>query len=250
MQLGIVGVGHLASSLLAGFLRAGMRAEDVLLSPRGRGPELARAHGFGLARGNGDLVARSDIVLLAVRPADAPAAVEGLGWRRRQTLLSLCAGVPIRALEAAAPAEIVRAMPLTAAEFGASPTLLHPAHPAASALLEKIGVVIPLEREIEFETATVSAAVYGWAQELIRLSADWSAAHGLPPETARALAARTFVAAGRTVAEKDAPMEALLAALTTPGGITETGLRHLREHGAPEAWEGACDAVLRKLKGG
>lgn len=249
MQLGMIGVGHLASSLLTGFLRAGVAPEGIHLSPRGRGAELARKHGAALARSNEEVVARADIVLLTVRPVDAAAAVSGLRWREGQALVSLCAGVPIAAFAEAAPAEIARAMPLTAAELGASPTLLHPAHPAATALLGKVGVVIPLEREAQFEAATVSAAVYGWAQELIRLSADWSEAHGLPPGTARTLAARTFVAAGRMIAEKDAPMETLLTALMTPGGITEAGLRHLRENGAPEAWEGACDAVLRKLGG-
>ena len=44
-------------------------------------------------------------------------------------------------------------------------------------------------------------------------------------------------------------MDDILASLCTPGGITEAGLRHIEAEGVPEAWAGACDLVLRKLRG-
>lgn len=250
MRIGIIGVGHLAMSLLAGLRRAGWPPGEVLLSPRGHGPELAEDHGYALARDNADIVARCDTILLAVRPAHAVAAVTGLGWRDGQVLISACAGVPSAALAGVvAPAAMVRIMPITAAEFGASPTVVWPDHPAARPFLDAIGSAIPVASEAAFETATVSAAIYGWAQELIARGAEWSMAQGLPEETARQLVARTFTAAGRMQAESPEPMRALLKSLVTPGGITEAGLTHLRGAAALDAWEGACEVVLKRLKG-
>jgi len=246
MILGILGVGHLATSMLTGLLRSGLDPAAILLSPRGKAADLAARHGFGLAADNGDLVRRAGIVLLAVRPADAPDAVAALPWRDGQVVVSVCAGVPLSRL-AVAPARAVRAMPLTASEIGASPTVCFPHIEEARALLDRLGPAIALASEADFEVATVSAAVYGWAQDLIRGAAEWSAGAGLDPETARRLTALTFVAAGRQIAENGAPMDRLLQELVTPGGITERGLQVLAARGVPGAWEEACAAVLDML---
>ncbi len=250
MRLGVIGVGHLATSLLKGLLRAGHAPEGIRLSPRGHGPELAAEHGFALAADNPALVADCDMVLLAVRPADAVDAVRGLPWRADHILVSACAGVTIaRLAEGAGPAQIVRIMPITASELGASPTTVFPMRPELRPLLGALGTPIALESEDQFEAATVSAAIYGWAQALIRTGAEWGARNGLDPAVARQLMARTFVASGRMQGEQDAPMDEILASLCTPGGITEAGLRSLERAGMPEAWDEACDLVLARLRG-
>ncbi len=248
MKLGVIGVGHLAVAMLHGLLRAGHAPRSIMLSPRGQGRHLAQTRDFALAQDNAQIVAECDLVLLAVRPDDAPGAVRGLPWRSGQVLLSACAGVPIAALEAG-PAQVMRIMPITASKLGASPTLAFPDLPEARALLDAIGTTIALRSEDEFEAATVSAAMYGWAQALIRTGANWTAAHGIDADDARQLVARTFTAAGRMIAEEDAPMDEILDSLCTPGGITRQGIDHLEDKAVPEAWEGACDAILARLRG-
>ncbi|MCZ4351187.1 NAD(P)-binding domain-containing protein [Roseovarius aestuarii] len=248
MKLGIIGVGHLAASILTGLTRAGWSVGDICLSPRGQAPDLARQHGYVLATDNAELVQRCDLVLLAVRPADAPAAVRGLNWREGQVLLSACAGVSRAALADAAPAQIVRIMPITASELGASPTLIFPPTKAAEDFVTALGTAIELDSEDQFNAATISAAVYGWAQQLIIDGAEWSIAQGLAPDTARQLAAQTFVAAGRMQAEQDAPMRDILSSLCTPGGITQAGLDRLTSQGVSDAWRGTYDAILARLR--
>lgn len=248
MRLGIIGVGHLASAIVARLLETGWPAENLVLSPRGKSAELAKQHALTIAPDTAALVKACDAVLLAVRPADAVAAVRGLPWRDGQSLVSACAGVRIEALQqAAAPARIARIMPLTAATLGASPTTIYPDVAAIRPLLERLGSVLPLRSEAEFEAATTTAAVYGWAQELVRLTTDWLMAQGLEAATARQLTARTFTAAGRLTAEAPESLEALMHGLVTPGGITELGLKTLAAHGVPEAWQHACAAVLARL---
>lgn len=246
MRLGVIGAGHLAGALLDGLHRSGFPADMILLSPRGRAEAFARRWGCRIAANNEVLVRECDVVLLTVRSAVAKAAVADLPWRTEQVLLSACAGVPIADF-AMVKARTVRIMPITAAALGASPTLLFPHEPEAMALVSRLGPVVELDTEQQFEIATTSAAIYGWAQELIRASADWSAARGLDAAKARQLNALTFVAAGRMVNESPAPMETLIQSLATPGGITEAGLDHLREAGALDAWEQACDTVLARL---
>ena len=249
MVIGVLGVGHLGKILVEALLAAGQH--DLVLAPRGKAAELADRHGLRLATDNAGLVAVADVVVLAVRPKDAVAALAGLPWRAGQKIASACAGVKVAALAAAVPAgvSVHRIMPLTAAAQGASPTTLFPTDAGLERLLEAFGPVLPLRSEAEFETATICAAVYGWMQKLVQITADWSVAEGLPEASARQLAALTTVAAGRNIAGGSAPMERLLADLVTPGGITERGLHLLEARGALVAWEEACSAVRDKLAG-
>ncbi len=250
MKLGIIGVGHLAVSVLRGLLKAGWAPGDIMLSPRGQAARMAEAHGFVLAADTASLVTACDHIMLTVRPGDAVAAVNGLAWERRHLLMSACAGVTIADLaEATTPATVLRIMPITASELNASPTVVYPLVEDARPVLDALGGIIALDREDQVDVASVSAAIYGWVQALIRDGADWSAENGLDDATARQLVARTFVAAGRMIAEQDASMAELLDSLCTPGGITEAGLDHLDRANVPEAWRGACDLVLERLRG-
>jgi pyrroline-5-carboxylate reductase len=246
MILGVLGVGHLAAAVIAGLLRSGLPPWSLLLSPRGKARDLSQRHGIPTALDNSDLVERSDVVLLSVRPADAPAAVACLPWRTEQIVISVCAGVA-RAQLIVAPAVLVRAMPFTAAEIAASPTVFFPDLPEARIILERLRPAIALASEADFEVATVSAAVYGWAQDLICRTTFWSVEKGAPPEAMRQLIAKTFVAAGRLIAEKPDRMEQMLAELVTPGGITELGLGVLTAGDQPAVWRRACEAVLGRL---
>lgn len=244
--IGILGVGHISKSMVAGFLAAGLEPESLLLSPRGLAGELSARHGIPLAADNGDLVRRADVVFLAVRSSDASAAAAGLPWRPGQMVISICAGVPLSAL-AVHPAQAVRAMPLIAASFNASPTAYFPPLEEARAVLAHLGPAIAVAREEEFEVATVSAAVFGWILDLIGQTVDWMEEKGADPEAMRVLVSHTTAAMGRLTAERPESIQALLSQLCTPGGITENGLRVLHRAGQPALWREACETVLAQL---
>lgn len=243
-MIGILGCGHLGGYLAAGLARAG-RA-DVMLSPRGQGAALAARHGLRLAEDNAALVRAADVILLAVRPADAEAAVAGLPWRAGQVLVSCCAGVRLSGLGTAAQA--MRAMPISAAAIGASPTTVFPDLPKGRAVLKCLGTVIPLASEADFDVASVAGATYGWVHALIGHMADWGAAQGLDAATSRRVAAATFEAAARMVEADARPVPEMVASLATPGGITAAGMDVLDASGAFGAWDDAAAAALRRMR--
>lgn len=89
---------------------------------------------------------------------------------------------------AAAPARVVRALPLSCAAVNASPTLLCPDDTRARTLFEPLGTVHVLAGEEQFIRARVIAAFYGWVYALLDETVAWTAAGGLPPALARSLA--------------------------------------------------------------
>src|SRR5205085_1987281 len=80
---------------------------------------------------------RADVVLVCVRPQDAPGALWELSFGASQTVISVMAGVPLRAVRGmVAPAEdVVRAIPLPAVARRSGLTAIHPPHDGARAIL-------------------------------------------------------------------------------------------------------------------
>ena len=77
--IGIIGAGHLAGYLVAGWRHAWPDLQ-VILSPRNaaQAASLAATYGAVVAPDNQAVVAAAEVIVLATRPADALAALRGL----------------------------------------------------------------------------------------------------------------------------------------------------------------------------
>lgn len=249
--VGIIGVGHIARYLVDGLMRSA-DPPAIVLSPRGRQQSASLGERFALAvaADNREVVERCNLVILATRPKQAIEAATGLPWRPRQVLVSVAAGVPLNALlRVAAPATCVRAMPISCAAIGESPTSIHPDEPTARALFQRVGSVYAMPDEAAFEAASVLGATYGWVHALIKETAEWTAAAGVPEAAARALVVEMARgAAGMVLARPDLDLAAMIETLATPGGITALGLEVLDDRGAWAAWRAALAAALARIR--
>ncbi len=248
--IGIIGAGHLAAYLVAGWQR-GRPDLQVILSPRNaaRAASLAAEYGAVVAPDNQAVVDAAEVIVLATRPADVLAALRGVTFGAEQLVISVASSVRLAELaDAAAPARVVRALPLSCAAVNASPTLLCPDEARARLIFEALGTVHALADEAQFIRASVISAFYGWVYALLDETVAWTAAGGVPPELARSLVLETTRgAASLALAEPEQPLDAILDALATPGGITRHGLRILRQEGGLTAWTAALDAVFERL---
>jgi pyrroline-5-carboxylate reductase len=249
--VGILGVGHLARSLVAGFARAGAPRE-IVLSPRNAttSRELARRFGANVADHNAAVVERSEVVLLSTRPADLIAAATGLPWRAGQTAISLAAGIGISALQrAVAPAVAVRALPITAAEIGESPTCLHPENAAARSLFGEVGSVHSFDDESTFDAASVYGVVYSTFHAVLLGVAAWLEGAGVPADGARALAGGSIrAAAGMVLARPERSIEEMVREFAGPGTLTLAAVETLRSNGALRGLDQAFERALESTR--
>jgi pyrroline-5-carboxylate reductase len=251
-RIGILGVGHLGGALARGYLAAGLPPARLILSPRGSETKaLADAHGLAVARDNADLIARSGAVLLCVRPPQAIEAVSGLPWRAGQLLVSTCAGSPIAKLRESAGAapKISRSMPMSSCEIGLSPTAIYPDDPETAALFAPLGLVEVLREEQEIALITALAVAFTVTHDLVGRTADWAAANGLDPVTARRIAATHFEGAARIMAaHPERTGESFVKGLATEGGVAAAAYEVLRPRGYDALWRDAFDAGFRRMR--
>jgi pyrroline-5-carboxylate reductase len=257
----LLGCGKMGSALLEGWLNGGLDPAEIAVlepSPSSRLVDLARA---GLVL-NGLLPEAPAIAVLAVKPQAMSAALPSLATLGGGATLfvSIAAGTPIRAFEAALGAEtpIVRAMPNTPAAIGCGITALvgngasSAEHLAIAAqLMQAVGqtVVLPDEGMMDAVTA-VSGSGPAYVFLLIEALAAAGEAEGLAPGLALELARATVAGAGALAESSAKPPAELRVDVTSPGGTTAAALAVLMEesHGLPPLLRRAVAAAAARSR--
>ena len=253
MDLGIIGVGAIAEAIVTGLCEGEGTAPSIHLSPRSaaRASRLAaRYPSVHVADGNQSVLERADVVLLCVRPQDAPPALSDLGFRAPQTIISVMAGIPIDALRPlVAPAEVVvRAIPLPAVGRRAGLTAIHPPHELARAIFDPLGGVIAVDDERAFDALSASTATIAAHLAYLDTISRWLADRGIPSSDATRYVAAVFGSLSETLGGQPNDFGTLAGEYATPGGTNEQFLSALRSAGTFDVVDRALDDVARRLE--
>lgn len=252
--VGIIGVGHFATYLIAGFANAADPVKLRLYSrTRSRADGIAAGHPnasvFDIAQ---QAVDAATVVIVATRPGDIEAALSGVTFTQDQVVVSVAAGVTLDRLQPlVSPAVAVRALPIACAAINKSPVIMMPDNAAARAVFSPLGQVHILQDEQQFIAGTtLVGAFYALMFPLMDHLAKWSVAQGLDERTSRALVVETIAgASGMADHGSEVSFEDIWTSLAVPGGISECGMQEVDRGGGLAVWSGALDAVVRKLEG-
>jgi pyrroline-5-carboxylate reductase len=253
--LGFVGVGAIAEAIITGLCEGEETPPSIHLSPRSAartGRLAARYPSVRVLDTNQGVVERADVVLLCVRPQDAPAALSELAFRASQTVISVVAGAQMDALRRLlAPAEdLVRAIPLPAVATRSGLTAIHPAHELARATFEPLGGVIAVDDEHALDALSASTATIAAHLAYLDTISRWLAGRGIPESDATRYVAAVFGALSGTLsASPPNGFNALADEYATVGGINEQFLTALRGAGNFEVVSRALDDVADRLAG-
>jgi pyrroline-5-carboxylate reductase len=242
--LGVIGAGVMGQTLLRGLLSGKVMAHDrVWAGDKKADACKAASEALGIcAESDFSLrVPNADVILLCVKPKDAPSALAALrnaGLRRDTLLISILAGVATDRLESLLGTEnpVVRAMPNTPAVVGEGMTVICPGRYAAEAdlkraqaIFEAVGRCLVVD-EVHFNAVTaLSGSGPGYNFLIMEALADAGVRVGLPRQLALTLVAQTALGAARMVLSTGRHPAALRDDVTTPAGCTIGGLLMLED---------------------
>jgi pyrroline-5-carboxylate reductase len=262
LTVGFLGCGRMATALAKGFLRSNLVGAAQLV---GSDPVEATRARFveetgGLAReSNGDVLERSGVVVLAVKPDQASGVLEEVRSRfeGRHLLVSIAAGVTLERLETGLGGEprVVRAMPNTPALVGMSATgyamgryVQSGDGELAQRLFSAVGLAFEVKEGLLDAVTGLSGSGPAYACLIMEALSDGGVAAGLPRETATRLAAQTLKGSAAMVLETGVHPAMLREMVTSPGGTTIEGLRELESGGVRAALMAAVRAAVRKSR--
>ena len=266
-RIGFIGCGAMARALASGLVSAGFDAGAISGSdptPEAR-TRFERDLALATAASNAELVARSDVVVLAVKPGVVIGALQQLGQDpdlARPLWISIAAGVRLASLEAALPegARVIRAMPNTPALVAAGATAYCAGHAAGNSDLETAGALFaavglawrsPAEALLDAVTG-LSGSGPAYVFLILEALGEAGESVGLPRDAADQLALQTVYGAAKLALETGELPATLREQVTTPGGTTVAGLERLEAGGVRTTIQDAvasATARSRELSG-
>src|SRR5918997_837185 len=207
---------------------------------------MAAAMARGWARPDlASLVADSDAILLAVKPAALADVGSELGGEA-PPILSVMAATPLARINQAFPGvPALRVMPNQPAEVGRG-VMVHAAPQEGAEALAELLPALGTTIELPEETIEAAMAVMSCSPAYVALFAEAlanaGARDGLEPALSLELVAGTLEGTAELLRERDP--EAIRKAVAPPGGATEAGLDALEAAGFKEAVAHAVEASL------
>jgi pyrroline-5-carboxylate reductase len=261
-KIGMVGAGNMAGALIRGMLASKqvlpeqLRASDVR---KERLSELAAEFGITTHGDNHELCEWANVVVLAVKPQVMDRTLDQVGpaLQPGTLVISIAAGVPIRALEARLPetVRVVRAMPNTAAIVLAGATGIAPGSRATDAdveftraLFDATGRSVVLEESLIDAVTGLSGSGPAYIMLIIEALADGGVKVGLHRDTALLLAAQTVFGSAKLLLDTGEHPGRLKDMVTSPGGTAIAGLHTLESGGLRRTLIDAVDVATRRAQ--
>jgi pyrroline-5-carboxylate reductase len=256
MKVGFVGAGNMAAAMARGWAGAEGGPEAMVFRDidAARAEALAAEVGGAVAGTAAELVADSDLVVLAVKPAalaevaaelapaGPPAVLSVLAATRLERVREAFPGVPVMRVMPNQPVEVRRGVLCVARGDGVPDEVERPVHE----LLAVLGEVVEIdEAQMEAAMAVMSSAP-AYVALVAEVIARTGTAEGLDPDLSARLVREMVAGTAELLRARDP--EDIRRRVASPGGATEAGLEALEEHAIADAFEAAADASLARFR--
>lgn len=267
--IGIIGFGNMGEAIVSQGLKsnirkARLRLENLIVSEKNtiRKALAGKIYHVKVARDIIDLVGKSDIVIIAVKPQDIDMVLDEIGravhiYKKIKILIiSIVAGITVKYIEnkIAGQIKVIRAMPNMAASIGEGVTALAGGRFAADrdlrlakGIFKIFGPTVDIYKE-ELINAVTAISGSGPAYLFYIFQAIKSAAEdlNLDKDTANKLIYHTIVGSANLLNKNKFDSQALINRVASKGGTTEAALKVFKERGLAEIINEAIRSAYKR----
>ncbi len=259
-HLGFIGAGNMAEAMIRGIIRNQVVQPDQIMASDisvQREKHLKKSFDIRIAKGNSSLVDKSSVIFLAVKPQAVQSVLKDIRGVTGpdKLLVSIVAGVPIRALREGLPKDprIVRTMPNTPATvMEGAMAIAHdsPALPedleTVETLFRPIGRTVRIEEKLIDAVTGLSGSGPAYVFMILEALADGGVKMGLPRDVSEILAAQTLLGSAKLYLETRTNPGQLKCMVTSPGGTTISGIHELEKGGLRATLMNAVEAATKR----
>ncbi|RHW38388.1 pyrroline-5-carboxylate reductase [Lysinibacillus yapensis] len=243
-----IGAGSMAEALINGWVEQEVvHGQNIYItnrSNRDRLIELNQKYGVNILDET-KKIGEMDIIILAMKPKDAIAAMENIRpfISGHTAILSVLAGIEIRTIEEGLGSRaIARVMPNTSATIGMSASgisfneFVDDSQKAIYLeMLEAIGIVIEVEEDKLHAVTALSGSGPAYLYYLLEAWESVGTEFGLSKEVVRQLMVQTIAGSAAMLKLGKEEPNVLRRKVTSPGGTTEAGIKALEKNHFNEA---------------
>ena len=243
MELGIIGAGNMGSSILKGVITSNFLVSDditVFDLNQEKVENLIKKYGIKAAESENELVEKSNILILSVKPNIVPIVLKKIKDKlnKNTIILSIAAGISINFIEKniGSDKKVVRTMPNTPAQVmegmtavSFNPNIEETEKKIIFKLLDSFGKSIEIEEKLMHVYTGISGSLPAYVYVFIEALADGGVLEGMPREKAYKIIAQTVLGSAKMILETKKHPGILKDEVTSPGGTTIAALKALED---------------------
>ncbi len=247
-ECAIIGAGNIGLAIAGGLTEKGIyTAEQIMLTRRHiHHLEAWREKGHAVGSDNLAAVRQGRVIIVAVEPAQIDGVLEQIAPALKEghhTLISVVTGVSTEHIRAVIKkgVPVVRAMPNTAIAIGQSMTCLcapateREALADAARLFRAVGQTEIIDEELMGTATALAACGLAFFMRAIRAASQGGVEIGFHASQALSIAAQTAKGAASLLLENGHHPEFEIDRVTTPRGVTISGLNQMEHDGFSSA---------------
>lgn len=242
-KIAIIGGGNLGGAIAQGLIASQLVAPEAIFITRRRLSLLDKLKEQGICVGsdNAEAVRSAEIIFVAVKPYQIISVLEEIKGELNENklIISLVAGVDLPALEEVVGPQIpvFRAMPNTAISIRESMTCVSTNCKSDSlrnevmSLFDQMGKTVLIADELMAAATVLASCGIAFALRYIRAAMQGGIEIGFGAEMAQFITAQTVKGATSLILESGQHPEREIDKVTTPRGVTITGLNEMEHKG-------------------
>ncbi|MBC8004308.1 MAG: pyrroline-5-carboxylate reductase [Verrucomicrobia bacterium] len=261
-KITIIGGGNLGSAIALGLIKSRQIDPSMLTVTRRRLNMLENLQEQGVKTTSDNVEASrdADIIILAIKPYQVLAIIDEIKHvlKPNQLLISLVAGVGLDKLEEAAGplVHVFRAMPNTAIAIQESMTLISTNVKSDELrnlvlhIFDQLGQALIITEELMAAATVLASCGIAFALRYMRAAMQGGIEIGFGAEMAQFITAQTVKGATGLILESGRHPEQEIDKVTTPRGITITGLNEMEHKGFSSSLIQGLIASFNKIEKG
>ncbi len=242
-KIAIIGTGNLGSAIASGLLKSDLKDDMELVLTRRKIDKLKKFSGqnIEITNDNRYAVEKSQIIIISVKPHKFKEVLSEFKdiLSDKHIIISTVTGLSINEIKKQIDKDIsiFRAMPNTAIAIQESMTCISSAKKedtnieTVKEIFDKLGISVIIDDEMMGAATVLAASGIAFALRYIRASMQAGIEIGFSSELAQTIAAQTVKGASSLILQNQTHPEQEIDKVTTPLGITITGLNLMEYNG-------------------
>ena len=253
MNLGFIGIGKIASSVIIGICNSKIPFKKIIISKRNKKISQGLKRKFKkivIAKDNQQIIDQSNWVFLSITPNVGKKIIKDLKFKSTQTVVSFISTITLSQLKKAikVKAKIIRAIPLPPISLKKGPIPICPPNSKVKAFFNNLGTTVEIKDEklsINFwATSGMMASYY----EILKTMSDWLVKKGIKRHDAQKYITSLFLALSEdAVVNNKKELKYLVKESQTPKGLNEQGLKEMSKKGVYKSVINTLNSIHKRL---
>jgi len=253
MNLGFIGTGTIATSVITGIFKSKISFNKIYISKRNKKKSQQLKKKFNkviIVENNQQIVDKCNWIFLSVTPTVGDKIIKELKFKSNQIVISFISTITLPQLKKAikVKAKIIRAIPLPPISLKKGPVPICPPNKKVKAFFDKIGTTVEIKNEkLSINFWSISGMMAPFYQ-LLSTMTDWLVKKGVKRNNAQKYITSLFLALSEDAAvnsKKD--LKYLVKDSQTPKGLNEQGVKELNRAGFYKSLEKTLNSIHKRL---